>query len=236
MSGRRDRPRRRPDLSQHFLRSRRLAASLIASAPVGTEDLVVEIGPGRGILTAELARRAREVRGVELDAHLCGELRQRFRRHPNVSIAQKDFLRYALPREGAYKVVGNIPYNRNRGDRRTAGGCLATSRGHLPDRAAGSGGAVRWHALRARVRGIATPQTVVAGGDRPQARALRFPAGATCGLGGDLDGPQTPAAGDGSRCLRVPRLRRLLVRALRQYRRAMPSRYLYASADPPPGW
>ncbi|MXW65880.1 MAG: hypothetical protein F4Z72_02545 [Gemmatimonadales bacterium] len=53
----RQRAPRRADLSQHFLRSRSLAASLIAQAPVAQNDLVVEVGAGRGILTHRPAAR-----------------------------------------------------------------------------------------------------------------------------------------------------------------------------------
>ena len=102
---------RRADLSQHFLRSRALASSLIAQAPVTRRDLVVEIGPGRGILTRELARHCREVVGVEFDGALCQALRRRFSDNTRIAILQADFVRFRLP-EVPYKVVGNIPFNR----------------------------------------------------------------------------------------------------------------------------
>ena len=102
---------RRADLSQHFLRSRTLASSLIAQAPVARRDLVVEIGPGRGILTGELARHCREVVAVELDGALCHALRSRFRGNTRITIIQADFLRFRLP-DAPYRVLGNIPFNR----------------------------------------------------------------------------------------------------------------------------
>ncbi len=102
---------RRADLSQHFLRSRALAFSLIAQAPVTRRDLVVEIGPGRGILTGELAGHCREVVAVELDGALCQALRRRFRGNTRITIVQADFLRFRLP-DAPYTVLGNIPFNR----------------------------------------------------------------------------------------------------------------------------
>ena len=102
---------RRADLSQHFLRSRSLAASLIAQAPVRQNDLVVEIGPGRGILTRELARRCRKVVAVEFDGALSDALRERFVSDGRVTIVSSDFLRLRLP-DVPYKVLGNIPFNR----------------------------------------------------------------------------------------------------------------------------
>jgi len=102
---------RRADLSQHFLRSRSLAASLIAQAPVRQNDVVVEIGPGRGILTRELARRCRKVVAVEFDGALSEALRRRFLSESRVTIVNSDFLRFRLP-DVPYKVLGNIPFNR----------------------------------------------------------------------------------------------------------------------------
>ena len=102
---------RRADLSQHFLRSRSLAASLIAQAPVQRNDLVVEIGPGRGILTRELACRCREVVAVEFDGVLSEVLRTRFLGDDRVTVVRSDFLRFRLP-DVPYKVLGNIPFNR----------------------------------------------------------------------------------------------------------------------------
>ena len=91
--------------------ARSLAASLIAQAPVTRSDLVVEIGPGRGILTRELARRCREVVAVEFDGALSEALRTRFLSDDRVMIVSSDFLRFRLP-DVPYKVLGNIPFNR----------------------------------------------------------------------------------------------------------------------------
>jgi len=102
---------RRADLAQHFLRSRSLAASLIAQAPLSRKDLVVEIGPGRGILTRELAHRCREVVAVEFDGALSEALRARFLSDNRVTIVRSDFLRFQLP-DVPYRVLGNIPFNR----------------------------------------------------------------------------------------------------------------------------
>ncbi len=111
MSAQRYRTPRRGELSQHFLRSRALASSLVAQASISQHDLVVEIGPGRGMLTSELARRCKQLMAVELDQRLCHQLRERFQAAPHVSIVHNDFLRIGLP-DAPYKVVGNIPYSR----------------------------------------------------------------------------------------------------------------------------
>ena len=153
---------RRADLSQHFLRSRALASSLIIQAPVTRRDLVVEIGPGRGILTGELARHCREVVAVEFDRALCQGLRSRFRDNTRITIVQADFLRFRLP-DAPYKVVGNIPFNRTAAIMRRL--VQAPS---PPDDAwlvvqREAGGAVCGRALLPGITVLAAAQTVVAG-------------------------------------------------------------------------
>lgn len=69
-----------------------------------------EIGPGKGILTEQLARRYRRVVAVEVDACLANELRCSFANRRNVTIHEGDFLRYPLPHQ-RYEVVANIPFN-----------------------------------------------------------------------------------------------------------------------------
>lgn len=111
MSARGKRTPRRPELSQHFLRSEALARGLVAQTRFSEDDLVVEIGAGRGILTAALADRGATVRAVELDPRLCEHLRRRFRSEPHVTVVEADFLRVGLP-EAPYAILGNVPFNR----------------------------------------------------------------------------------------------------------------------------
>ena len=105
------RPRRRADLSQHFLRSRNVARKLVARSSISSADLVVEIGPGRGMLTRELAARCRSLVAVEADARLADQLRAEFSESPSVEIVQADFLQVPPPTR-PHKVFANIPYNR----------------------------------------------------------------------------------------------------------------------------
>jgi 23S rRNA (adenine-N6)-dimethyltransferase len=71
---------------------------------------VLEIGPGRGIITEALARRARRVIAVERDAALAARLRHRFADTSRVRIQAADFLDGSLPCE-RYKVFASIPFN-----------------------------------------------------------------------------------------------------------------------------
>ena len=106
MAGRRAAARPPRPRSRHFLRSRSLAAAIVAGADIGASDLVVDIGAGTGRLTAELARAARRVVAIELDPRLAHSLRGRW---PNVTVVEADALTVALPDE-PFRVVANIPF------------------------------------------------------------------------------------------------------------------------------
>jgi 23S rRNA (adenine-N6)-dimethyltransferase len=96
--------------SQNFLRSPRLVERLLDRSGIGTEDLVIEIGPGRGVITERLAARCRQVLAVEQDPVLVEELRLQFAHAPNVALFAGDFLSFPLPLT-TYKVFANIPFN-----------------------------------------------------------------------------------------------------------------------------
>jgi 23S rRNA (adenine-N6)-dimethyltransferase len=96
--------------AQHFLSSTRLAADIVRAAAISRDDLVLDIGAGRGALTAEPSRRSGRVRAIEIDEALVAQLRRRFGRAPNVEVVHADALRLALPGE-PFRVVANIPFN-----------------------------------------------------------------------------------------------------------------------------
>jgi 16S rRNA A1518/A1519 N6-dimethyltransferase RsmA/KsgA/DIM1 with predicted DNA glycosylase/AP lyase activity len=60
---------------QHFLRSPRLAAAIVEAARIAPGDLVVDVGAGGGVLSAELARRGARVVAIEVDPVWAGRLR-----------------------------------------------------------------------------------------------------------------------------------------------------------------
>jgi 23S rRNA (adenine-N6)-dimethyltransferase len=98
-------------LGQNFLKSATLVCRLLSESSIGVSDAVLEIGAGRGVITAELARRARKVVALEKDPALVGLLRMRFSGVPNVEILEGDFLQYHIS-DGEYKIFANIPFNR----------------------------------------------------------------------------------------------------------------------------
>ena len=109
MAGRRAPSARRPSWrSQHFLRTSALAAQLVRDADLGADDLVLELGAGKGRLTTELAGVVSRVRAVEIDSQLAARLRGRW---PNVEVIEGDAVRVRLPQE-PFRVVANLPFDR----------------------------------------------------------------------------------------------------------------------------
>lgn len=102
------RPNKR--LGQHFLRDARLLGRIADAVGAGPADTVLEVGPGPGGLTAELAKRAGRVVALEKDRALARAIAGRW---PNVEVVEGDALAldwHALA-AGPFLVAGNIPYN-----------------------------------------------------------------------------------------------------------------------------
>ncbi len=98
-------------LGQHFLKDPNTAR--IVAAGVTEEDVVLEVGPGRGALTTVLAERARLVHAVELDPDVFPTLRAALKHHENVWVHEGDALLfdYASLSPRPNKMVANLPYN-----------------------------------------------------------------------------------------------------------------------------
>ena len=105
------RPRRSPkSLGQHFLADRRVLARILEAAGVSTEDTVVEVGPGRGILTRQLVERARRVIAVEIDPALAAALAPKLGNPPNLTVLEADARTADIIPNRPYKLVANLPY------------------------------------------------------------------------------------------------------------------------------
>jgi len=95
---------------QHFISDRNLLQRIVQFARITTSDTVVEIGPGAGSLTRELAAAAARVIAIEIDRDLIAGLRRNM--PSNVEIVEADALEVDL---GAiaptFHIVGNLPYN-----------------------------------------------------------------------------------------------------------------------------
>jgi 23S rRNA (adenine-N6)-dimethyltransferase len=101
-----------PDVfhSHNFIKDATLVAKLIERCQIGPEDVVYEIGPGRGIITQQLALLCQRVVAIEKDPALAVVLNQRFAHLTHVEIHTCDFLEYPLPQK-PYRVFSNIPFN-----------------------------------------------------------------------------------------------------------------------------
>ncbi len=98
-------------LGQHFLKDPNTAR--IVASGVTEEDIVLEVGPGRGFLTGFLAERARLVHAVELDPDVLPDLRRAVEDRRNIRVWQADALTfdYAVLKPAPNKLVANLPYN-----------------------------------------------------------------------------------------------------------------------------
>ncbi|HXQ71611.1 MAG TPA: 23S ribosomal RNA methyltransferase Erm [Pyrinomonadaceae bacterium] len=103
--------RKRIALAQNFLKDPRLVRQLVKNSSLTKEELVLEIGPGEGIITAELTDTAGKVIAVEKDSTLAAELRKKLKNKPNLEILEGDFLNLS-PIASEYKIFSNIPFNR----------------------------------------------------------------------------------------------------------------------------
>lgn len=94
---------------QHLMHNKRLIHEMIDQAKVSTQDLVLDLGAGKGALTSLLNKRAKMVFAVEYDRKFVEFLKQKFIECPNVKVIQQDILKIHLPKE-PFVVVSNIPY------------------------------------------------------------------------------------------------------------------------------
>ena len=117
--------RARKGLGQHFLVDEAVLETVTSAAELNTNDIILEIGPGLGILTRELAGQAGYVIAIELDKKLAAILKQALTSSNNVSVINGDILKLdplallqgqklkfppTLTDLFSYKVVANLPY------------------------------------------------------------------------------------------------------------------------------
>ncbi len=106
----------RKKLGQSFLVDVNTIKKIAASARISSDDVVVEIGSGIGVLTKEIAKIARQVIAVEIDLQLVETLKNELIAHSNIEIHSGDILKFDFASiSNKYKlkvkVIGNVPYN-----------------------------------------------------------------------------------------------------------------------------
>ena len=107
--------RAKRSLGQNFLIDPNLQRRIVASIDPGPDDVVLEIGPGRGALTRHLVGRVGRLVLAELDRELAARLREEYAERADVRVVEGDVLDLPLeevtPDVARLKVIGNIPYN-----------------------------------------------------------------------------------------------------------------------------
>jgi 16S rRNA (adenine1518-N6/adenine1519-N6)-dimethyltransferase len=105
--------RARKGFGQNFLRDTRYLERIIKAADLAPTDTIIEVGPGLGALTLELAPRVRQVIAVEKDVGVVAALGEAVAAHPNVRIVTADIMECdpaQLAGGQPYKLVANLPY------------------------------------------------------------------------------------------------------------------------------
>ncbi len=97
--------------TQNFLQSKKLVSELIEESNICEDDIVIEIGGGKGIITEQLVKRCKRLYVIEYDYDLYKKLKNKFYNVKNIEIIYGDFLEFKLPVEYKYKFFSSIPYN-----------------------------------------------------------------------------------------------------------------------------
>ena len=105
-------------LGQNFLTDKNIIDRIVESAGIGPEDLVIEIGPGIGVITREAAEHAKKVIAVEIDSNLIPILNETLGDCDNVEIVNRDILKTDVnelirncgENISGVKLIGNLPY------------------------------------------------------------------------------------------------------------------------------
>ena len=101
-------------LGQNFLVDQSVPRDIVDGADVGPEDLVIEIGPGVGTLTAQILKIAKKVVAIELDDTLIPILTEELGEYPNFTLIHNDALKVnfddIIGDEKSVKLVANLPY------------------------------------------------------------------------------------------------------------------------------
>lgn len=101
---------------QNFITDQNLLRAIVDDAKITKDDVVVEIGPGAGTLTREIAKKAKEVYSFEIDNNLAPILNETLQDCPNSTVIFKDFQKVddeqlnQILNNREYKVVANLPY------------------------------------------------------------------------------------------------------------------------------
>jgi 16S rRNA (adenine1518-N6/adenine1519-N6)-dimethyltransferase len=106
-------------LGQNFLIDKNVVKKIIRAANLKPQDIVLEIGPGTGVLTQAIAKRVKKVIAVEKDPRMCKLLKENLKDFNNIEIISADILKLVIDRDyynspgllqKNYKVIANLPF------------------------------------------------------------------------------------------------------------------------------
>ncbi|MFA6524483.1 MAG: 16S rRNA (adenine(1518)-N(6)/adenine(1519)-N(6))-dimethyltransferase RsmA [Candidatus Paceibacterota bacterium] len=104
-------------LGQNFLKSNIALKKIIEAGEILSDDIILEIGPGKGVLTEKLLEKSNCVIAVEKDRNLFQLLQEKFKKeieNKKLILAEDDILKFNIKQiifEQDYKIIANIPYN-----------------------------------------------------------------------------------------------------------------------------
>jgi len=97
-------------LGQNFLIDKSVVKKVIKAAGLHSKDIVLEVGPGIGALTKEIAKKAGKIITVEKDPRMVEILMDNLKGFKNIEIINKDILKYNFQFSKKYKIVANLPF------------------------------------------------------------------------------------------------------------------------------
>ncbi len=99
-------------LGQHFILSKKALTQMVAAAEIKKNDTIIEIGPGLGALTQELAKTGAKIIAIEKDLKMISILKETLADYKNIKIVRADARKLLILRiDSGYKIVANLPYN-----------------------------------------------------------------------------------------------------------------------------
>ena len=107
-------PRAKQSLGQNFLVDENMARKIVDAISPQPDEILLEIGPGMGMITRYLLPRAKRLYAVEIDQRFYENLLRQFGEQDNFTLIESDFLKFDIDDVAAdqkIRVVGNIPYN-----------------------------------------------------------------------------------------------------------------------------
>ena len=98
-------------LGQNFLVNKGAVKMVINAADIKPDEVILEVGPGLGALTKELAKKAKKVIAVEKDRKMVEILKETLKGFENIEIVRGDILKLKLQIPKPYKIVANLPFH-----------------------------------------------------------------------------------------------------------------------------